>query len=264
MSDNTGAAQAAVIGIIADDQHGLVLGSRLAAVGCRVLFHNLSAPLQSALSPNLEIGVTPADIAIECAVIVLAIDDTSRIRHLLLGAPDRAGLMHDLAPGTLVIDTGVRLARETQAILGILGTRGVGLVDAALIGAPQALASGTMTVFAGGYPDALEDAEPVLSHFGRVQRTGPLGSAQTAAALMGYVEAAHVTARSEALAVGRALGLSPETLARVLQDAPDDANIVRLNRRADLVRSIATEKGLGADIIAFERRSGPRSSGENR
>ena len=247
----------AAIGLIGDDRQTAVLATRLAMTGRRVLYHLLKSVPPPARTPNLEAAATPTDIAFECAAVILAVDDTARVRQLLLGTPDRAGLVAELRPGTIVIDTGVRLARETQAFLGILGTRGIGLVDAALIGPSEACSSGTMTVFAGGFPDALEAAEPILSAFGRVERTGPLGSAQTAAALMGYVEAAHVTARSEALAVGQALGLSSATLTRVLQGIPDNQNIVQLNRSADLVRSLAEEKGLSADIIAFERRKRP-------
>ena len=263
MTDSKSAAQAPLIGVIGDDWQAALLAARLAATGRRTLYHTLkSAPLPSH-TPGLE-AATPADIAIECRALIIAIDDTSCVRRLLLGTPDRAGLMHDLQPSTIVIDASIRPVRETHALLGILGLRGIGLADAALIGPPEALAAGTMTVFAGGYPDAADLAKPILAAFGRVERTGPLGSAQTAAALMGYVEAAHVTARSEALAVGKALGLSPETLARVLQDAPDNANIVRLNRRADLVRSLAEEKGLGAEIIDFQRRKAPLATPENR
>lgn len=284
MSDTLSAAQVPAAGLITDDPGGVLLGLRLAAAGHRVLFYHLTTPslpslaqpdlappaptlpglAQSRLGANIEAAATLADIAIECSVIVLAIDDTTRVRQILFGSPGRAGLIHDMAPGTLVIDTGVRLVRESQALLGILGTRGISLVDAALIGAPEALARGTLTVFTGGFPDAVNEAEPLLSSFGRVERTGPLGSAQTAAALMGYVEAAHVSARSEALAVGSALGLSPEVLTRVLQDAPDTANVVRLTRRADIMRALAKEKGLTAEILAFERRNAPNGATENR
>lgn len=255
---------AASIGLIGHDPQCALLAHRLAHAGRRVLHYMGPGTAHPLHGPNIESAATPTDIAFACEIVLLAIDETAAVRQLLMGGPDRAGLASELASGSVVIDLGVRPPRETQGLIGILGTRGIGLVDAALIGAHEAIASGTLTVLAGGFPDALDKAEPVLAEFGRVQRTGTLGSAQTAAALMGYVEAAHVAARSQALAMGSALGLAPDTLASVFQDSHDTANIVRLNRRADLVRVLAEERGLGGDVIDFMEHKRHLSSTESR
>lgn len=241
------------IGIIATDAQGSALALKLAASGCRVLHH--ITPPAGGLSgrANLERVATPSDIALECNVVILSIDDTQRVRHLLLGDADRAGLAAELSPGAIVIDMGMRPPRETQALLGILGLRGIGLVDAAWIGEPDPSPSSNLTVLAGGFPDALDRAVPVLERLGSVERCGPLGSAQTAAALMGYAELAHVTAQAEALAIADALGLSRALLSPAVAEAPESAKIDRLNRRSDVLHAIAAESDKGATILAFQR-----------
>ncbi|MEQ1715489.1 MAG: NAD(P)-binding domain-containing protein [Hyphomicrobium sp.] len=243
-------------GLIANEPEAMLIARRLTAAGRRVLHVMLSPAARLGPGPNLEAAATPADIAIECDTIAIAIDDTRVFLQLLLGTPERPGLMNDLAPGTVLIDFGIRPPREAQSILGITGLRGVSVVDAALIGGGDALSRGTAKVLVGGYPDAVDAATPLLCELGTIERTGPLGSAQTAAALMGYVEAAHFAARADAMTFGTALGLQTHALTRILDDAPEEQNVVRFQRRAELAYKIAEERGLGGDVVAF-RRLGP-------
>ncbi len=252
------------IGLIGNDAEAAVIAARLAHDGWRVLHHISGATASPGRAPNLEAAATPADIAIDCAIVLIAIDDTALVRKILFGTPEKMGLLHEMTPGAVLIDLGLRRPRETQALLGITGTRGIAIVDAALVGTLQATATGTSVVLLGGYPDSVEIAEPVLASLGRVERTGPLGSAQTAAALMGYVEVAHNTARSEALTLGAALGLSDATLTRVLQEPDEPGNVVRLQARADLVRKLADERGMTADVIDFRRTKPAVSTSESR
>lgn len=127
--------------------------------------------------------------------------------------------------------------------------RGVGVIDAAVLGSAEALGRGSAKVLAGGFPDAVDAVMPILGELGTVERTGPLGSAQTAAALMGYVEAAHFAARSEAISVGAQLGIKPSSLNRIFNDAPEAENIFRFQQRAEFARRMA--EGTGGDVVGF-------------
>lgn len=236
-------------GLISDQLEMLDLARRLAGSGRRVVHYILPPKRSSETSPYLEAAATAVDVAMGADIIAIAIDDTKTMREVLLGTADRAGVALDLAPGATLIDFGIRSPRDSQAILGILGMRGISVVDAAVIGGAEALARGTASVLAGGFPDAVEAAMPLLGELGTVERTGPLGSAQTAAALMGYVEAAHISARSEALIMGRALGLKDPTLTQILGNAEPEQKIVRFTRSAELVRALTQERGDAADII---------------
>ncbi len=249
-------------GLISDQVEMLDMARRLAASGRRVVHYILPPNRSSETLPNLEAASTAVDVAMGCDIIAIAIDDTKTLREVLLGTAERAGVALDLAPGATLIDFGIRSPRDSQAILGILGMRGISIVDAAVIGGAEALARGTATVLAGGFPDAVEAAMPLLGELGRVERTGPLGSAQTAAALMGYVEAAHISARSEAMIMGRALGLKDPTLAQILGEAAAAQKIVRFTKSAELVRALAEERGAGADIIEMTASSRAAALGE--
>lgn len=245
------------VGFISNDPTTSAIAERLAATGRRVLHLMLTPAARLAPAPLLEAAATVSDIAIECDTILLAVEDTQLLSKVLLGDADRHGLAHDLRPGGLLIDLGMRPAREAQSLLGFVGMRGVSVVDAAIIGARETVLRGSAKVLIGGFPDAVDDAVPLLSELGSVERTGPLGSAQTGAALMGYVEVAHIAARSDAVSVGTALGLKPQALSQLFEETPDPENIVRLQRRADFVRRLVEDRGMSGNVISFRRFAGP-------
>ncbi|MFN0217812.1 MAG: NAD(P)-binding domain-containing protein [Hyphomicrobium sp.] len=247
------------VGLIGADATSLTLARRIAAAGQRVALH---APCGASLLPRIariEHAATTTDIAADCDIVLSMIEDTAALRALLIGGADRPGLGADMAPGSVLVDLGVRPARETQALLGLLGTRGVAVIDAAVIGPldGEGATAQDLTVLVGGYPDAVDHAAPVLNCIGRVERTGPLGSAHTAAALMGYVEAAQVVAEQEALNIGRALGLTDATLARVAEAPVAPENVVRLARRLRIAGRMAADRGVNAEVIEFTGRKLP-------
>lgn len=242
------------IGIIGADGPGRAVAERIAATGQRVLLYVSGGIRSGKLPKNIEAAATPTDIGFDCEIVFSFVDDSTAFRTLLLGTPERMGLGAEMNPGAVLVDFGARSPRETQALLGVTGMRGVAIVDAAIMGSGDSVASGSAAILVGGYPDAVDTVESVLNLVGRVDRTGLLGSAHTAAALMGYMEAAHRIAHDEALTVGRALGLSSETLARVLDGdgaQPDAANTVTLARRTGLALKLATDRGVSADVIDF-------------
>jgi 3-hydroxyisobutyrate dehydrogenase len=253
------------IGVMGSDALAHAFAQRLVARGRRVLaYMTLGAP-RPPPSPALELVATPTDIAFECDILLSAIDDTALLRTILFGTTDKLGLGAEMMPGSILIDFGVRPPRETHAFLGALGTRGVAVVDASLIGGASAIAAGDAKILAGGFPDAVDGAMASLELIGRVDRTGALGSAHTAAALMGYVEAAEIVAREQAVSVGRAFGLSPETLARVFDGHPSPTpdNVARLTRRTDLAHRLASDRSLASDVIDFTRERLARSLPES-
>ncbi len=254
------------IGVIGNDEFGPAIAERIAA--CRL--HAFYAALPGSPSPiygeMLEpLASPPHSVKLDCPVVLAAIEDTETFRMLFIDGA-KADFSVDLQPGSVLVDLGARTPDELQSLLGILEARGIALVDAALIGGPEAAIEGRAKILLGGNEIAVVIAESVLSLLGHVERTGPLGSAHAAAALMGYVEAAHAVAREEAIALGAACGLTPETLTRVLSDEaqPHGLNVVQLARRAALARRIARDRSGSADIIDLAAEKQARNRRENR
>lgn len=242
------------IGIVSADGSSRSIADRIADAGQRVLLYQLDGGHRGKLPRNMEAAATPTDIGFDCEIVLSFIDDTTAFRGFLIGTPERTGLGAEMSPGAILVDFGVRPPRETQALLGVTGTRGVAILDAAFVGASVDLNAPQLTILLGGFPDSVERVVPILRLIGSVDCTGPLGSGHTTAALMGYVEAAHHVAHNEALAVGRALGISNEALHRNLDGAHANylaSNIVSIAARTGLALKLAQDRGLPADVIDF-------------
>lgn len=251
------------IGVIGNDEFGSAIAERIAACHFRTMYAALAGSPPVTYGEMLE-RANEASVAAECPIVLAAIEDTETFRQLLIGDGEPR-VTSSPQRGTVLVDLGARTPREFQALVEVLEQRNVTLVDAALIGGPEATAHGHAKILLGGDLAAVAIAESVLSLLGNVERTGPLGSAHAAAALMGYVEAAHAVAREEALALGSACGLSPETLQRVLssESSPRELNVVQLARRAALARRIARDRRGSADIINLAAEKNARNR-ENR
>lgn len=233
------------IGLVASGEAARLVLNRLTGNGQRIIVLDPERIVKGEPKRGVEIAATPADIAFECRTVLMAIEDSEAFRSALIGTADRPGLAHDLEPGSVIVDFGVRAPRVTQSLLGLIGTRGISLLDAAIIG------DGAPTVLVGGFPDAVEEALPLLSRLGRVERTGSLGSAHTAAALMGYVEAAHHVSSQQALMAAHALGLNMDALAAIIPTPGHQTNVIELAKRTRLARAIAEDRQIPAEIIDF-------------
>lgn len=253
------------IGVIGNDEFGTAIAERLAACRIPTLYAALPGASPAIYGEHLE-PVSPASNGMaDCPVILIAIEDTEAFRGLLTRR-DASNLNFASLSGAVIVDLGARTPRELDALLELVEPRGISLTDAALIGGAPAAADGRAKVLLGGAETATEIAASIVSLFGSVERTGPLGSAHAAAALMGYIEAAHAVAREEAMALGAACGLTPDMIARVLSERapPHGMNVVQIARRADLARRIARDRNAGADIIDLAAEKQARSKRENR
>ncbi|RUO99386.1 NAD(P)-binding domain-containing protein [Hyphomicrobium sp.] len=252
------------VGVVGNDRLGVAVAERFASCHLPTRYAALLG------SPAVVFGghLSPMELSSkaepDCAVVLAAIEDTETFRNLLLGT-NAAGRLA-LKTGSVIVDLGARTPRELDALLTILEPLDVALVDATLLGGAESTAQGHAKVLLGGAERGVEIAESVLSLLGQVERTGPLGSAHAAAALMGYIEAAHAVAREEAVALGAACGLTPDMIARVLSERvpPHGLNVVQLARRADLARRIARDRIGGADIIDLAAEKNARAQRENR
>jgi 3-hydroxyisobutyrate dehydrogenase len=253
------------IGVIGNDATGWAIAERLAACRMETLFAALhGAPSVDSSEYLRPMSSSPCGVS-QCPVVLAAIEDTETFRSVVSG--NKFGDFDlDIADDCVLVDLGARTPRELDALLSTLEPRGIALVDATIIGGGEATAEGRAKVLLGGTHTGVEIAESILSLLGQVERTGPLGSAHAAAALMGYLEAAHAVAREEAIALGAACGLTADMIARVLSERapPHGLNVVQLARRADLARRIARDRNAGADIIDLAAEKHARARRENR
>jgi 3-hydroxyisobutyrate dehydrogenase len=147
-------------------------------------------------------------------VVVTMLPTDAVVREAILDG----GIAAALAPGAIVLDMSSSNPTGTQSLGAALAERGIALVDGPVSGGVPRAESGTLSIMVGGEDDAIfARVQPVLAILGDgLFRTGPLGSAHALKALNNYLAATAYAAAAEALEIGRAFGLEPQTMVDVV------------------------------------------------
>ncbi len=202
---------------------GRPIAGRLVTAGHEV------AGYDTAAVPDLD-GVRSAGSAGAAAagaeVVLLCLPDARAVEAVVGGLPE--------VP--LLIDLSSSLPSLTRAL-------GRPLVDAPMSGGVAGAEAGTLTIMAGGDPDLLERARPILEVFSsRIYHAGPAGAGHAVKALNNALSALALAATSEAVATARLAAHAPE------------ATVRRLN--AGLGRSQNSEVKFPRDILSGRFASG--------
>lgn len=211
------------IGIIGINDMGEVIARRLAEHGHNVLAYDASPerrPRLAGLRPRIDIAGNLFDLAAETDTIIALTDTTDELTAAVLGTEDRPGLRARFAPGGLIIDmTSGGKPRETVRLQGFLGTRGIGLTDAALFGTAADAAAGRLLFLNGGFPDFTERARPILELLGSIIPTGQLGTGHAAAALLTETRSKIADAETAARTQASQAGIRADALIALLEVA---------------------------------------------
>ena len=131
-----------------------------------------------------------------------------------------AELVPAATPGTLFVDCSTIDVASSRAAHEQAGAAGHRSVDAPVSGRVVGATEGTLTFMAGGEPDAVEAARPVLDIMGkRVVACGIPGAGQAAKICNNLVLGASMIAVSEAFVLGEALGLDHQAFFDVASTA---------------------------------------------
>lgn len=227
------------LGFVGLGELGAAIARRLAGERIRLVVWDPSPERRAAFAaarPWIEVAATPTDIGMECEIVISTLD-AAGLRAAALGEPDRPGFAPFLQAGSLVIDMGVSTPAEARGLAGLLARGGIGLLDAPALGSAEDAATGQLEMPLAGWFEFCDRVEPLLSRLGRVMRCGISGQGHAAAALLTYARFGAETAAREALARGRACGLTdalmPDLIAAATSRiAADDPRLVIAARLA--------------------------------
>lgn len=162
--------------------------------------------------------------------VVTMLPDGRIVRAVVMGEGANDGLVAGLAKGALVIDMSSSSPVGTRALGALLAERGIRLVDAPVSGGVKRAVDGSLAIMAGGAPEDVEAARPILAALGRqVFHAGPLGCGHAIKALNNYVSAAGLAAVCEALDAAQRFGIDPSVANRVF-DASTGKNNTTENK----------------------------------
>jgi 3-hydroxyisobutyrate dehydrogenase len=106
---------------------------------------------------------------------------------------------------------------DTRSLHAELAPRGIGVIDAPVMGGVVSAKDATLDIMAGGDAELVERARPVLKAMGRsITHCGAVGAGHAMKALANYVNACALINAIEALTIGKRFGLDPQKMAEAL------------------------------------------------
>jgi 3-hydroxyisobutyrate dehydrogenase len=145
--------------------------------------------------------------------IITMLPDGKVVHKAVLGD----GVAVVLERGALVIDMGSCDPTDTRSLHAELAPRGIGVIDAPVMGGVVSAKDATLDIMAGGDAELVERARPVLKAMGRsITHCGAVGAGHAMKALANYVNACALINAIEALTIGKRFGLDPQKMAEAL------------------------------------------------
>jgi 3-hydroxyisobutyrate dehydrogenase-like beta-hydroxyacid dehydrogenase len=199
------------IGLVGVGLLGTALAERMQAAGYDLVGFDLDA----ARLQTLAAAASAREIASRCRTIVLCLPDSQVVAAVIDEMAD------ELAPGALVIDATTGDPDDTVRLAAMLRERGVGCLDATIVGSSEQARRGEAVVLIGGRPADVEQAEPVLAAWsGRRFHVGPSGSGARLKLVVNLVLGLNRAALAEGLALAEACGLDAAATLEVLKATP--------------------------------------------
>ena len=230
------------VGVIGLGNMGGRIARRLVDGGETVVGHD--ADPARARSVGVEAVGSPGDVAREADVVLLSLPDSNVVESVIEALIDAS------RPGQVIVDLSTAAPSSTRAIHERLAARDVAYVDAGISGGAAAAEKGTLTIMAGGEPDALDRVRPILAHFAEhVHHMGASGNGHTAKLINNFLNGVSLAATAEAMVAARKAGLDLRQLLEVLNTS-SGVNFATLNRFPRIVEGDYLEGGLTSNLMA--------------
>ena len=209
------------IGFIGIGAMGSGMAANLVAKGwpLTVMAHRKREAVERLKTLGASEAATPKAVALASDVVILCVTGSEEVQQLLSG-PD--GLLAAAKP-FLLIDCSTSNPAITIKLAEELARQHITLVDAPLARTPKEAAEGKLDVMAGGSPEAIARARPILEAFAaRIVETGPAGTGHTMKLLNNFVSMGYSAIYSEALMIAAKAGLTPQVFDSVLRGSRMD------------------------------------------
>ncbi len=157
-----------------------------------------------------EVAVDPIELGKTCDIVFICVSDTADVDEVVFGD---AGVIHGLAPGTLLVDHSTISPGGTKLFAARAADSGVSWIDAPVSGGSEGAVNGTLAVMVGGPGEAVDRARPFMEAYSKtITHIGEeAGSGQMAKAVNQVLVVLNELAASEALLLAQGAGLDLRT-----------------------------------------------------
>ena len=178
-----------------------------------------------------------ADLARAAEIVILMVPDTPQVEQVLF-AP--GGVAEGLGTGKLVIDMSSVSPLATQDFATRIEALGADYVDAPVSGGEVGAKAATLTIMAGGRPEAFERARPLFEAMGKnITHVGDSGAGQTAKVANQIIVALNIAAVGEALLFAAKAGADPARVREALLGGFASSRVLEVHGERMLKRSFS-------------------------
>jgi len=204
------------IGFIGLGLMGKPMAQRLHDAGANMVINNRSQAVIEELVPLGFINaITPADVAKECDIIIMALPDTHAVEKALF-QPD--GIAEGISAGKLIIDMGTTETAKTRLFSQRIQEFGATYMDAPVSGGTIGAETGTLVFMVGGSENDFSRSQPILGILGKdAVLIGSVGAGQVAKAANQVIVGINISAVAEALKLAQSAGVDPGKVRQALQ-----------------------------------------------
>ena len=173
-------------------------------------------------------ATSPAEAAEGADAFITMVPDAPQVEEVLFGDH---GAVAALPDGALVVDMSTISPTASRAIAERVAPHD--FVEAPVSGSKPKAEDGTLTIFAGGEPEAFERARPLFDVMGeRIVHVGPLGHGQTAKLLTNTMGAVNAAVLAEAVRTAKAAGLDEDAFLEVAAGSAGASAVLNLKGRS--------------------------------
>ena len=229
---------------------GLPMARNLLKAGFALKVFDLVPAAVAELAKDGAQAAGSAAEAVQGTDVVISMLPASRhVEGLYLGD---AGLLHLLAPGTLVLECSTIAPESARKVHQAAAARGLEMLDAPVSGGTAGAAAGTLTFMIGGAAATLEKARAIFEAMGKnIFHAGPDGAGQVAKVCNNQVLAVQMIATAEAMALGVASGLEPAVLAEIMrQSSGGNWTLEKYNPWPGVMENAPASKGYTGGFMA--------------
>ena len=209
----------AVIAFIGLGQMGAPMASNLLRQGHQLSVFDINADaVQRLVEKGAQPARSPAQAAEGAEFVITMLPNGDLVRSVLLG---EGGVCESLSPQALVIDMSTIHPLQTDKLIADLRAKGFTMMDVPVGRTSDHAVAGTLLLLAGGTPEQVERATPVLMAMGNelINAGGP-GMGIRVKLINNYMSIALNALSAEAAVLCEALGLSFDVALQVMSGTP--------------------------------------------
>lgn len=167
-----------IIGFVGTGIMGAPMAAHLQNGGHQLLLHRHRSPLpEDLVARGARVASSLAELAREAEAIITMLPDTPDVEQALFGDE---GIAAGLGSGKLLIDMSSISPIATKGFAERIAALGADYVDAPVSGGEIGARNASLTIMAGGSPEAFARAEPLFRLMGKnITLVGGVGDGQT-------------------------------------------------------------------------------------